>query len=280
MKAAPVIVVANEKGGVGKTPIAANIAAALAKTGLRVVAVDGDSQSNLTHTVGTIGATPDDGSQPEGLAEAIEDAAGAAESPAPAAPPTLLPTAVENLWTLIGGRPLAEIAGGLGAAGADGEQWVADALAHVARQDSVDVVVVDTPPAPGPITIGALLAADVVLAVANTAKFYSAEAVDQIRQRLAGLEGRGGHAALHVVLTGFRKGRRLDNEMREALEDEPDGLIAVIPHSKDVEEAPMYGIPLVASRTRGSSRTAWALNDLAVAALHAAGPADTEGAAA
>jgi len=275
MTAAPVIVVANEKGGVGKTPIAANVAAALARTGLRVVAVDGDSQSNLTHTVGTIGATPDDGSQPEGLAEAIEDAAGAAESPAPAAPPTLLPTAVENLRTLIGGGPLAEIAGGLGAAGADGEQWVADALAHVAAQEDVDVVVVDTPPAPGPITIGALLTADVVLAVANTAKFYSLEAVDQIRQRLVALEPRGGHGALHIVLTGFRKQRRLDNEMREAFEAEPDGLIAVIPHSKDVEEAPLDGVPLVASRTRGSTRTAWALNDLATAALRAAGP-DTE----
>ena len=58
--------------------------------------------------------------------------------------------------------------------------------------------------------------------------------------------------------------------MRDRLQAEPEGLFAVIPHSKDVEESPLDGVPLVASRGRGSSRTAWALCDLAQDAYNVA----------
>jgi chromosome partitioning protein len=260
MSTAPVIVGANEKGGVGKTLITANVAAGLARTGLRVVVIDGDSQANLTGEVGAQDVPVDGG---------LTDAIDAIAAGAPFDPALLLPTAVDGLMVLHGGQGLADIAGSLYAAEEEGEGWVCTAIRAVADLDEVDVVVVDTPPSPGPITIGALLAADVVLAIANCRLGASVEAVATVLDRAEALGPRrvgDGHG--RVVLTGFQEQRVMHRDMKDYLErTHGDPLFAVIPHNKDAEESSLDGVPLLASRRRGSSRTAWALADLASASL-------------
>ncbi len=260
MSYAPILTIANEKGGVGKTATAVNVAAALARAGLRVVAVDGDSQADLTWGVG---AEPDQG---PGFAEAIEHAAqGETFGPA-----MLLPTVVDGLRVLAGGQGLAEVAPELYTAGADGEEWVSTALRAVAELEDVDVVVIDTPPSPGPVTIGAIMAADLTLAIANARQANSVAALQTLIERAKAISARGGHGGVRVVLQGHDEHRVLHRDMRDRLQAEPEGLFAVIPHSKDVEESPLDGVPLVASRGRGSSRTAWALCDLAQDAYNVA----------
>jgi chromosome partitioning protein len=143
---AAVITVFNQKGGVGKTTTSVNIAVCLAALGRRVVLVDLDSQSNATTSVGV---TPP---VPTGAYHLITGRAGFEEC--------LKPTAYENLRLVAGSDELA---------------WADIELAlqeecHAAIQRAferlpkdVDVVVIDCPPAPGIVSVNALVAADVVV---------------------------------------------------------------------------------------------------------------------
>lgn len=254
---APVIVVANESGGCGKTTTSSNLAAALALGGLRVVVIDGDQQGDLSYAVG-VQLDGEDLDGVLGFAEAIEAAAGG-EQPLPE---WLLPTGVEGLRVLVGGEGLVEIKDELSDARAEGEDWVADAIRGVARMDDVDVVVVDTPPSSSAVTIGALLAADVTLAVVGAWKFTSLPAHRKLLRRVEILAAaRGGSGQARVVLQGHKRNRVLHTEMLEALEGEAGGVFAVIPYAKSGEESPVSDVPLILSDR--DSTAAYKLADLA-----------------
>ena len=162
-----VIAVANQKGGVGKTTTTANLGAALARHGRRVLLIDMDPQGNLTSAVGISKKTE------QTIAEALLD------HRAP------LPTIhVENGICRLDVAPAT-----LALAGAEAalmnklgrEQRLRDQLNRNAA--GYDIVVIDTPPSLGLLTINALVAADRVL-IPTEARFFSLQGLQMIEESI------------------------------------------------------------------------------------------------
>lgn len=162
-----VIAVANQKGGVGKTTTTANLGAALARRGLRVLLVDMDPQGNLTSAVGISKAAE------HTIAEALLDYRAD------------LPTVrVENGTGQLDVSPAT-----LALASAEAalmnklgrEQRLRDQLNRHA--DAYDAILIDTPPSLGLLTINALVAADRVL-IPTEARFFSLQGLQMIEESI------------------------------------------------------------------------------------------------
>src|SRR5919201_1527686 len=155
-----IFALANQKGGVGKTTTAINLAACLAEAGERVLVVDLDPQANATSGLGERA----NGSSSLDLLDGVSLAKLAK------------PTRFARL-ELVASRP--ELAGAAVelARRADGEHYLADALAGAA--DGYAFVFVDCPPSLGPLTVNALAAADRVL-VPVQAEYYALEGLAQL----------------------------------------------------------------------------------------------------
>lgn len=162
-----VIAVANQKGGVGKTTTTANLGAALARNGRRVLLIDMDPQGNLTSAVGISKAAE------HTIADALLDY----QAPLPTvtvengngrldlAPATLALASAEAALMNKLGR----------------EQRLRDQLGRNAAQ--YEVVLIDTPPSLGLLTINALVAADRVL-IPTEARFFSLQGLKMIEESI------------------------------------------------------------------------------------------------
>jgi chromosome partitioning protein len=162
-----VIAVANQKGGVGKTTTTANLGAALARRGKRVLLIDMDPQGNLTSAVGISKQTE------HTVAEALLDyrmalpmvQVGEGVGCLDVTPATLSLASAEAALMNKLGR----------------EQRLRDQLdRHAAGHD---VVVIDTPPSLGLLTINALVSADYVL-VPTEARFFSLQGLQMIEESI------------------------------------------------------------------------------------------------
>src|SRR5687767_13081996 len=140
-----VVAVANQKGGVGKTTTAINVATSIALSGRRVLLVDVDPQGNLTSGVGSKGERATAGTVYEAL---LTD--GAPET-------YVLPTKVQNLWLMPADRNLT---------GAEIEMVSLPEREHRLKRvldplrAQYDYIFVDCPPSLGLLTLNALVAAD------------------------------------------------------------------------------------------------------------------------
>src|SRR5919197_1423527 len=160
---ARVFAIANQKGGVGKTTTAVNLAACLAEAGERALVVDLDPQANATSGLGMRANGSStyellDGAPLKELAK---------------------PTRFENLY-LVPSRP--ELAGAAVELSqrADGERYLADALRDAG---GFDFVLLDCPPSLGPLTVNALGASDRVVVPVQT-EYYALEGLAQLVQSI------------------------------------------------------------------------------------------------
>jgi chromosome partitioning protein len=238
---ARVFAIANQKGGVGKTTTAINLAACLAEAGERSLVVDLDPQANATSGLGerangTSSIDLLDGAPLRELAK---------------------PTRFANL-DLVPAKPdLAGTAAELARRG-DAERYLAEALA-TANGDYA-FVFVDCPPSLGPLTVNALAAADRVI-VPLQAEYYALEglaqlvrSVDLIRARLNPRLSIAG-----VVLTMVDRRTRLAADVDAEVRRHFGNLVfkASVPRSVRVAEAPSHGLPVTAYDRRSAGADAY-----------------------
>ena len=231
-----VYALANQKGGVGKTTTAINLAACLAEAGERALVVDLDPQANATSGLGERA----NGTSSLDLLEGVPLSQ--------LAKPTRFPR-----LELVASRP--ELAGAAVelARRPDGERYLADALAGAA--DRYAFVFVDCPPSLGPLTVNALAAADRVL-VPVQAEYYALEGLAQLVASVELVRARlnPGLALGGVLLTMVDRRTRLAADVAAEVRRHFGDLVfrASVPRSVRVAEAPSHGLPVTAY-DRGSA---------------------------
>lgn len=229
-----IICIANQKGGVGKTTTAVNLAACLADLGRKVVLIDLDSQANATSG---LGATVPPGEKPKTIYNAllgeceVEDA--------------VVKTRQEGLWLAPSSQDLA---------GAEielldlprREYRLKEALGEI--KNHFDYVFIDCPPSLSILTLNALVACERVL-ITMQCEYYALDALGRllktlslVRERLNPLLKMEG-----IVLTMYDSRNNLSRQVRdEVVKHFADKVFqTVIPRNVRLGEAPSYGLPII-----------------------------------
>lgn len=228
---ARVIVVANQKGGVGKTTTAVNIAAGLAMGGLRTLVIDMDPQGNATTALGI-----EHGEGSPGTYDAIVDGVPLAKL-AQQCPD------IPRLWVIPATIDLAGAETGL-VATVSRETKLRTAVEEVLSDYPLDYVIIDCPPSLGLLTLNALVAARELL-IPIQCEYYALEGVTQLLRTIELVKGRlNDELRLSTVLLTMFDGRtnlsaQVADQVREHFPTET--LVTQIPRSVRIAEAPSYG---------------------------------------
>jgi chromosome partitioning protein len=226
-----VYAIVNQKGGVGKTTTAVNVAACIAEAGYETLLVDIDPQANAT--VG-LGAAKD-------IVPNVYDVL-MGEASAEAA---LVDTSIERLALLPSSPDLAganvELPRQPGS-----ERRLADALGGIRERFAFTLL--DCPPSLGPLTVNALVAADRVIVPVQT-EYFALEGLAGLLDTLSLVQRElNPRLAVAGMLLTMHDGRtRLGRDVeREVREHFPDLVFdTVIPRNVRIGEAPSYGRPVI-----------------------------------
>src|SRR3954468_22508221 len=236
-----VYAVANQKGGVGKTTTAVNIVACAAEAGNQVLICDLDPQCNATVALG-LGRDLSPSTY-----QCLMGERSVAEAARPAGP--------DNLWIAPANRDLAGAAVELPRID-DSERTLRRMLGPVRERFALTLL--DCPPALGPVTVNALVAADRVV-VPVQAEFLALEGLVQFLETLdlVRRELNPGLVLTGVVITMHDERTRLAQDVERQLRDHFAEVMfrTVIPRSVRVAEAPSFGVPVIAHApsSRGSA---------------------------
>jgi chromosome partitioning protein len=225
--------IANQKGGVGKTTTAINLAANLAQSGERVLLVDMDSQANASHGLGV--------RVPEGEPAILEVLLGersmasvivsssvpgldvAPSSPDMAGADVLLPTLERR------------------------ECRLKEALAETISCSGYSFVFIDCPPSLGLVTVNSLVAADQVI-IPVQGEYYALEGLAQLMLTISAVRERLNPslkiAGLVLTMMDSRTtlARQVEQEIRKHFPDL--SFKTVVPRNVRLAEAPSHGVPV------------------------------------
>ena len=242
-----VIAVTNQKGGVGKTTTAINLAAALALLGHETLVVDVDPQSNATSGLGLKGQTAPGGTIYQALM-----------SSAPAADDFILATTVEHLSVVPATRDLAGAE--IELISLEQRERRLHALVNAVRS-RFEFIILDSPPSLGLLTLNALVAADTVLIPLHCEYFALEGLADLVatlrRVRAAlnpGLDIEGVLLTMNDERTNL--GQQVARDVRDFFKEKV--YTTVIPRNVRLAEAPSHGQSVMTYDPRSRGAEAYA----------------------
>ncbi|GAB1489521.1 AAA family ATPase [Opitutaceae bacterium] len=246
MSSSLVFTIANQKGGVGKTTTAVNLAAALAEKKIPTLLIDLDPQANATSAIGV------EKQEGRSLYGPLRGEGTALEM--------ITPTSYEHLALIPSEEDLAaaeiEIA--------QSENYLAklrSVLEPVRASGSYRAIIIDCPPSMGMLSMNSLAAADYLL-IALQCEYMALEGLGQILRNVERIKGAGLNGGLElggVIMTMFdvrtNLSRQVVDEVKQHL---PDKIFeTVIPRTIRLSEAPSFGKTIFAYDPLSPGATAY-----------------------
>ena len=225
------IAIANQKGGVGKTTSAINLATGLAATGMRVLLIDFDPQGNASTGLGI-----DQKSRTKSSYQLITGSAKLSD--------VARPTSVPKLDII----PATQDLSGLEVELVD-EADRTSRLADVLNQETSslwDICLIDCPPSLGLLTINALVASTALI-VPLQCEFFALEGLSQLLHTVERVRARLNPelTILGIALTMYDRRNRLSEQVAQDVRAVIGDLVfkTVIPRNVRLSEAPSHGLP-------------------------------------
>lgn len=226
-----IIAIANQKGGVGKTTTAINLASCLAEAGKKVLAIDLDPQGNMTSGLGV------DKSELENTVyELILSECTIRQS--------MQSTVVNDLKIIASNVNLAGAE--IELLGINDKEYILKGAVDYIRDD-FDFIIIDCPPSLNMLTVNAMTTADTVL-VPIQCEYYALEGLSQLIHTINLVQERL-NSSLQIegiVFTMYDVRTNLSNQVVENVKENLDAKIyeTMIPRNIRLAEAPSYGIPI------------------------------------
>ena len=228
--AAKIFAIANQKGGVGKTTTAVNLAAGLARRRVRTILVDMDQQASATSALGyekTRGAS---------LYQVLHGEGTARDK--------LIQTARQNLWLIPSETDMSAIEVELSGS----ENYLVrlrDCLAPLRDSGEFDAIIIDAPPSLGLLSMNSLAAADYLL-IALQCEYLAMEGLGQIMGVVEQLRNAGVSDSLEVggvIMTMYDSRTNLSKQVLKEVKNYMGPLVfnTLIPRTVRLAEAPSFG---------------------------------------
>ncbi|SES07138.1 ParA family protein [Lachnobacterium bovis] len=226
-----IIAIANQKGGVGKTTTAINVAACIAESGKKVLAIDLDPQGNMTSGLGV-----DKNEVENTVYELMLDECSIQES--------IVESVVENLNIISSNVNLAGAE--IELLGITEKEYILKNAVDYIKED-YDFIIIDCPPSLNMLTVNAMTTANTIL-VPIQCEYYALEGLSQLMHTINLVQDRL-NPELEIeglVFTMYDMRTNLSNQVVENVRENLDTKIydTMIPRNIKLAEAPSYGLPI------------------------------------
>ena len=246
----PILVVANQKGGVGKTTTAVNIAAALAVGGLRVLVIDSDPQGNASTALGVPhgGGTPSTYEVLLGEVDLANALVQCEEVPGIFVCPATIDLAGAEV-ELVDEAQRAHLL-----------KFAISDLLEDENENQFDLVLIDCPPSLGMLTLNALVAATGMI-IPVQAEYYALEGLSLLLKTIRRIQNdlNPDLQAPFILMTMMDGRTKLSSEVANEVRTHFGEAVfdTDIPRSVRISEAPSYGETVITYDERGTGAIAY-----------------------